>query len=29
MVGLDPGSVRDVIISHMHFDHAGNTNLFP
>lgn len=29
MVGLDPSSVQDVIISHMHFDHAGNTDLFP
>ncbi len=29
MVGIDPDGVRDIIISHMHFDHAGNRNLFP
>lgn len=28
-IGLDPASVTDVIISHMHFDHAGNTDMFP
>lgn len=28
-VGIDPGTVSDVIISHMHFDHAGNADLFP
>jgi len=28
-IGIDPSSVRDVIISHMHFDHAGNADLFP
>jgi glyoxylase-like metal-dependent hydrolase (beta-lactamase superfamily II) len=28
MIGIDPDTVEDVIISHMHFDHAGNTDLF-
>src|ERR1700709_2550943 len=27
--GIDPETVEDVIISHMHFDHAGNHPLFP
>jgi glyoxylase-like metal-dependent hydrolase (beta-lactamase superfamily II) len=26
---IDPASVRDVIVSHMHYDHAGNIPLFP
>ncbi|MCI0430306.1 MAG: N-acyl homoserine lactonase family protein [Rhodospirillales bacterium] len=29
MVGVEPGRVRDVIITHMHFDHCGNHHLFP
>jgi glyoxylase-like metal-dependent hydrolase (beta-lactamase superfamily II) len=29
MIGIDPGSVQDVILSHMHFDHCGNHDLFP
>lgn len=29
VIGVDPDTVSDVIISHMHFDHAGNTDLFP
>jgi glyoxylase-like metal-dependent hydrolase (beta-lactamase superfamily II) len=28
-VGIDPAHVRDVILSHMHYDHAGNIPLFP
>lgn len=28
-LGVDPDSVGDVILSHMHFDHAGNHGLFP
>lgn len=26
---IDPASVRDVIITHLHWDHAGSTDLFP
>src|SRR3569833_4070490 len=28
-LGVDPASVKDVIISHMHYDHAGNHELIP
>ena len=28
-IGIDPETVQDVILSHMHYDHAGNTDLFP
>jgi glyoxylase-like metal-dependent hydrolase (beta-lactamase superfamily II) len=28
-IGLSPGDVTDVIISHMHWDHAGGMDLFP
>lgn len=28
-IGIDPGQVEDVIITHMHYDHAGNHGLFP
>jgi glyoxylase-like metal-dependent hydrolase (beta-lactamase superfamily II) len=29
MIGIDPASVKDVVISHMHYDHTGNNELFP
>ena len=28
-IGIDPASVKDVVISHMHYDHTGNNELFP
>ena len=28
-IGVEASEVTDVIISHMHFDHAGNTDMFP
>lgn len=28
-LGLPPDKVRDVIITHLHYDHAGNHDLFP
>ena len=28
-VGMEPGAVRDVVLTHMHYDHAGNHALFP
>jgi glyoxylase-like metal-dependent hydrolase (beta-lactamase superfamily II) len=28
-VGVQPDQVRDVILSHMHYDHCGNYDLFP
>lgn len=28
-IGIEAGEVSDVIISHMHFDHAGNRDMFP
>lgn len=28
-IGVDPVRVEDVIISHMHYDHSGNHDLFP
>ena len=28
-IGVEPGEVKDVILSHMHYDHAGNYDLFP
>ncbi|MBW8764562.1 MAG: N-acyl homoserine lactonase family protein [Microbacterium sp.] len=28
-VGLEPGSVRTVVLSHLHYDHAGNVDDFP
>jgi glyoxylase-like metal-dependent hydrolase (beta-lactamase superfamily II) len=29
MIGIEPDAVEDVIVSHMHFDHCGNHDLFP
>jgi glyoxylase-like metal-dependent hydrolase (beta-lactamase superfamily II) len=29
VIGVETASVRDVIVSHMHYDHAGNLPLFP
>jgi glyoxylase-like metal-dependent hydrolase (beta-lactamase superfamily II) len=29
MIGIDPAQVRDVIVTHMHYDHIGNPDLFP
>lgn len=28
-LGIDPPAVEDVILTHMHYDHAGNRDLFP
>ena len=28
-IGVDPASVEDVVLSHMHYDHCGNYELFP
>jgi glyoxylase-like metal-dependent hydrolase (beta-lactamase superfamily II) len=28
-LGVDPDSVRDIVISHLHYDHCGNHALFP
>ena len=29
ILGIDPQRVEDVVITHMHYDHAGNFDLFP
>ena len=29
LVGIDPATVDDVVISHMHYDHVGNFDKFP
>ena len=28
-LGSDPDTIQDVVITHLHYDHAGNLNLFP
>jgi len=28
-IGVDPTAVHEVVISHMHYDHCGNEDLFP
>ena len=28
-LGINPASVKDVIVSHLHYDHTGNYDLFP
>lgn len=28
-IGIDPGQVEDVILTHVHWDHAGNHEMFP
>jgi glyoxylase-like metal-dependent hydrolase (beta-lactamase superfamily II) len=28
-IGIDPAKVKDVLITHMHYDHCGNDDLFP
>lgn len=29
LLGVDPATVEDVIVTHMHYDHAGNLDKFP
>lgn len=29
LLGVDPTAVEDVVLTHLHYDHAGNTDLFP
>src|SRR3954463_10608564 len=29
LLGVDAGAVRDVVVTHLHYDHVGNFDLFP
>jgi glyoxylase-like metal-dependent hydrolase (beta-lactamase superfamily II) len=29
LIGIDPATVANVVLSHLHYDHAGNPDLFP
>jgi glyoxylase-like metal-dependent hydrolase (beta-lactamase superfamily II) len=29
LIGIEPAEVRNLIVTHMHYDHVGNTELFP
>jgi glyoxylase-like metal-dependent hydrolase (beta-lactamase superfamily II) len=29
LIGVDPAKVQDVVITHLHYDHAGNLDRFP
>ena len=29
LVGVDPASIEDIVISHLHYDHAGTIDAFP
>ncbi|MGO4678035.1 N-acyl homoserine lactonase family protein [Bosea sp. 2YAB26] len=29
LLGIEPASIRDVVLTHLHYDHCGNQHLFP
>lgn len=29
LLGIDPGAIEDVVLTHLHYDHCGNQELFP